>query len=502
MKVYLILFFCLISSLGRSQNRNSVWCFGDSAGIDFGSGVAMPISSGMDGRGSCVSIADSNGILLFYAATMRAYSQTTSHSTFVYDATNSVMLNGDSIVGRVWYQELVIVPNPAQDSTYYLFSISVTDGYGLCYSVIDMRLNGGLGAVTLKNIQLQTFEPVDGINTIKHGNGRDWWLLYRKSDASTFTSNNDWYKYLITPDNINVVQMQSIGQQNRTNAGHIGFSSNGEKLVFSNILNVLELYNFDRCTGLLSNPIIIETDPGMNPYSMIWGSAFSSDGSKLYVTTNNDTSYLFQYDLNAGNIAGSKDTLWATSFPQYTLGTLNLAPDDKIYLSNQYFNGFNTSYPYADTVYNMYNMNLSVIFSPDSLGAACNFQPHSFYLGGKRAYLGLPNNPNYQMEPLFGSLCDSLTSISELPSILSGTELFVYYASDWQTAFINVHKLKGSNYSIEVFDLLGKSIFRESGKIPSTYYTKNLNCSGFSNGMYIVNFVTDKERLVKRFVIR
>ncbi len=106
------------------------------------------------------------------------------------------------------------------------------------------------------------------------------------------------------------------------------------------------------------------------------------------------------------------------------------------------------------------------------------------------------------MEPLFGSLCDSLTSISELPSILSGTELFVYYASDWQTAFINVHKLKGSNYSIEVFDLLGKSIFRESGKIPSTYYTKNLNCSGFSNGMYIVNFVTDKERLVKRFVIR
>ncbi|MBK6640279.1 MAG: hypothetical protein IPG39_03130 [Bacteroidetes bacterium] len=42
------------------------------------------------------------------------------------------MLNGDSIFGQAWYQELVIVPNPANDSTYYLFSIGVAgNDFGL-----------------------------------------------------------------------------------------------------------------------------------------------------------------------------------------------------------------------------------------------------------------------------------------------------------------------------------------------------------------------------------
>ncbi|MBL0341878.1 MAG: hypothetical protein IPP71_13625 [Bacteroidetes bacterium] len=60
---------------------------------------------------------------------------------------------------------------------------------------------------------------------------------------------------------------------------------------------------------------------------------------------------------------------------------------------------YNFPYPYPD-IYNMYNMNLSVINQPDSLGATCDFQPYSFYLGGKRTYVGLPNNPDYELGPL------------------------------------------------------------------------------------------------------
>ena len=92
----------------------------------------------MDGRGSCASISNDNGALLFYTATMPEYFGPAGFETFVFDQNHSVMQNGDSIVGRAWYQELVIVPNPAMDSTYYLFSISVTENYGLVYSVIDM----------------------------------------------------------------------------------------------------------------------------------------------------------------------------------------------------------------------------------------------------------------------------------------------------------------------------------------------------------------------------
>ena len=52
-----------------SQNRNNIWCFGDSAGIDFNQTVAAPINTNLDTRGSCTSIADSTGNLLFYAST-------------------------------------------------------------------------------------------------------------------------------------------------------------------------------------------------------------------------------------------------------------------------------------------------------------------------------------------------------------------------------------------------------------------------------------------------
>ncbi|MBK8846993.1 MAG: hypothetical protein IPO27_10775 [Bacteroidetes bacterium] len=68
------------------------------------------------------------------------------------------------------------------------------------------------------------------------------------------------------------------------------------------------------------------------------------------------------------------------------------------------------SYPYQDSMRNYINENLSVINEPDSLGAKCDYQPFSFYLGGKRTYYGLPNNPNYELGPLLGSACDTLSA--------------------------------------------------------------------------------------------
>ncbi|MBL0073031.1 MAG: hypothetical protein IPP34_15015 [Bacteroidetes bacterium] len=56
-----IVFSIIACGTANAQKRNAIWCFGDSAAIDFSSGIASPISSGMDGRGSCASIADEGG---------------------------------------------------------------------------------------------------------------------------------------------------------------------------------------------------------------------------------------------------------------------------------------------------------------------------------------------------------------------------------------------------------------------------------------------------------
>ncbi|MEI2759643.1 MAG: T9SS type A sorting domain-containing protein [Bacteroidia bacterium] len=467
-------FFCF------SQNKNSVWCFGDSAGIDFGSGVPVTFQSGMDSRGSCVSISDNNGNLLFYAATMPYSGSNPAFSTIVFNSTNSIMANGDSIFGKGWYQELVIVPNPANDSTYYLFSIGSTTTFGLCYSIIDMRLNNGLGAVTVKNIQLQSFQQVDCLNAVKHGNGRDWWVLFRKA-GSLSNGNNDWYSYLITPDSIQNVSVQSIGSLNKTSGGH------------TNWIGLTELYDFDRCSGLLSNPVTIEPEalPSV-PYT--WSCALSPDASKLYVTTADDTTYLFQYNLNAPNITLSKDTLWTISSPQYAGGGLKLAPDNKIYMSSWYDNQIIFPYPYQDTVYNMYNMNLSVINQPDSLGSACDFQPYSFYLGGKRTYVGLPNNPDYELGALTGSICDTLTSVKEITEQnainIFPNPFFNKIAFQYQ---------QHSNTKIKeatIFNSTGEIVFEK--KVAQTLY--ELDLSFLPNGIYFLTIHTEKNTITKKLV--
>lgn len=76
----------------------------------------------------------------------------------------------------------------------------------------------------------------------------------------------------------------------------------------------------------------------------------------------------------------------------------------------------------------------------------------------------------------------------------------MFYHSGWQKVFINAKGLKGRTYTLQVFDVIGKLIFTEHGKLDSEYYTRDLPVQNFSNGLYIVSLQTEKEKLVKRFV--
>jgi hypothetical protein len=270
-------------------------------------------------------------------------------------------------------------------------------------------------------------------------------------------------------------------------------------MVFINLNGVIELFNFDRCTGQLSNSIPVDFGVLAPPEPFYWGCEFSFDGSKLYVSTNSDTSYLFQYNLNAPNISASKDTLFSISTIEYALGALKRGPDGKIYLSGWYNDGFNAPYPYADSVYNMYNMNLSVINQPDSLGSLCDFQPYSFNLGGKRTYLGLPNNPDYDLPALAGSPCDTLVSIGEAPHIQQAA-LNVFYHTAWKKAFINASNLKGKNGKLLVYDMQGKIIHQEPLRIQNGFFTRDLSMQGKAHGVYLVIVQTEKERITRKMV--
>ena len=502
--LFFVLVILLNSLAGYSQNRNNIWCFGDSSGIDFGT-IPNPVTfrSSVVSRGSCVSVADTTGNLIFYAFTSTFSSDS---STVVMNSTNQTLQNSQSIIGSSLYNELVIVPNPNMVDSYYLFCGSVTDPIpkGFFYSKIDMTQNGGLGAVVQKNVRLNSFRNGDCVTAIKHGNGKDWWVFSKYSNINGTTFNR-FYTYLITQDSVHTPLVQNFNNATDGDFQRIIFNSDGTKFMQINALGLIQEFNFDRCTGIISNPTIIfpELPVGIHGKNF-WTGAYSADDSKFYAATQifsvsiNPTSRLFQFDLTAPNIAASIDTLWEIQYPAQC-GTLRLAPDNKIYFSTFYDFGF-PGYPYPDTAYNQYNSNLSVINFPDSAGSACGFVPHGFSLGGYRAYYGLPNNPKYDLGPLVGSGCDTITSNSEA-HYDSATNLFVFNDSEWDIAFVNAKNLKGKTGILICYDIQGREIFKEPLQTTNGYYTKDLATHSFSKGMYMVQLITDKEKLSKKFVV-
>lgn len=457
-KVLILLLLVPIVTIAQKQTFN--WCFGDSAGIDFNNVSAPQIfGSGMNARGSCATVSDSSGSLLFYASTPypSLWLSGVIRPGAIINKQHQLMPNGDTIVGRSWYHELVIVPKPGNDSIYYVFSVGVTSIYGLYYSVVDMKANGGLGAVIQKNVMVMPDEQADCISAVKHGNGRDWWVVGRRLQHSQLIWNNEYYVVLITQSGVSAPAFQTIGSLNKTGFGRISFSPSGDTLLFTNAGQVIEYFQFDRCTGVLSNPVTIR--PIATTYSeWTWSNEFSSDGRFIYTSTSKDTTQLFQYDLQSPNPLATRTTLYQSNFPRYAGGDVKRGPDGKIYFSIAYVNT-GVSYPYPDTVYNNYNMNLSVINAPDSLGAACNFQPYSFYLGGKRTYYGLPNNPDYFLGPKIGSPCDTITAISEASEIPVISN--IYPNPGHGPVTINYFLSNGKQGKLQLYNALGELVYEQ-----------------------------------------
>ena len=271
-------------------------------------------------------------------------------------------------------------------------------------------------------------------------------------------ADNTFYKYLVDTSGVAIVDTQNIGSTASTNTIRLNFSKTGTNLSTLNYGGVTDIFDFDRCTGQLSNYHMIKnfTFP---PIAEFWGSEFSANGRFLYITTSGyyNAAYLIQVDLLNPLLYAAADTIDSITGLESPGGQLKRGPDDKIYWSCAWIDSLgNWNYPYPNTPasFNMYNMNLSVINSPDSLGAACNFTPYSFYLGGARTYWGLPNNPDYDLGPLKGSACDTLqwVNLTPSPSPKERGAIQCTYIAAWEKLFVNAHGLQGKNVTVSIYD--------------------------------------------------
>ena len=409
--IRLILFYaCIIlCSILVGQNHDYVWTFGYHGGgghpdfrgtnLDFklDTPTTFPILRDMWIGGTNASICDKKGNLLAFTNGMT-----------VWGMNNEPLINGDSISpGEVfndyypkgypiWYGAFFLPRE--KDSTFFLVHSGASyDGFfnnfhSIYTSIVDFSLLKGRGQIYRKN-NLITSGKFEAVSACRHGNGNDWWILVPKN----ISFGNEKNLFLLSNDSINFSHQQKIGFRSlKPDSGGLknGFSPDGSMYVQMDAFFGIQLFDFDRCTGELSNLRTHRFD-----HTDAWYAGnfeFSPNSRFLYFNSNSRIMQIDLWEEEFGN--GQVDTvasydgfiyenLWHATFNNQQLG-----PDGKIYIS------CSTTAPF-----------LHVIHEPNKKGLACNVEQRAIKLAGYHRR-SLPYFPNYRLGALNGVGCDSIVS--------------------------------------------------------------------------------------------
>ncbi len=329
-----------------------------------------------------------------------------SNGCSVYNKLGEIMKGGDTINGPVngyWltfcdlgYKDIMgiyPIPNPSDTNQIYLIhqkrDLSQAGTYALQYSLIDMGKEGGLGAVVKKD-QVLVQGDLERSAAIRHGNGRDWWIVIPDNFSPIFN------KFILSDKGVSdrFEQFETSKTTDSTEMNQvIRFTPDGSKLVRYHHRLGVWIYDFDRCTGILSNPIYIKFTPiPLNKYHG-FDFAISPNSRYLYVVLD-DFTKLVQYDMASSQVDMTGDTVAVYdgfySYSQPTVfGSMNLSPDGKIYIT-----------PGGCPL-------MHVINNPDLPGAACNVVQRGIQLPTWN-YFSMPYFPNYRLYDLPASPCDTL----------------------------------------------------------------------------------------------
>ena len=390
-KLVFAIFFVTLSFIGFSQ-ENNIWYFGNKAGIDFNptpNGV-LPVSlanSEMTASEGTASICNKQGSLLFY-----------TNGVTIYNRNHQVMQNGDNLKGHLSaVQSSLIIPVPGNPNIYYVFTTDAIENdfeNGYRYSIVDMTLAGGLGAVTTKNVLISA-SCTERMVAARHADGTSVWLILNNNNSNIFQAWLFTCAGLATSPVISTVG-DVMNQNLFVNSGSMKISPDGKMLcqthfatVGPNSINFAQLFDFNNQTGLISNPRKLTL-----PNTQVIGSEFSPDSKLLYLVAP-FTKEIFQLEATLATPDDIVNSRTRIPVPNTTYYGIQLGPDGKIYFAQS------SSY-------------LSVISKPNVKGLGCNFQKDKIDLAPGFSVLGLPNFINdLSVNPLNGfdySISDTCTA--------------------------------------------------------------------------------------------
>lgn len=434
-----------VAFLAAQPKHNYIWMLGGQATdtvfklggcrLDFNQQPVRITQIKINGESSASyqTMSDEQGRLLYY-----------TNGCHIYNTDYEIMEGGDTLNAGYpynWYCGKGVgyaghglsLPYPGKSGVYTYLHTKVQDsGYyhDLNQTVIDMNVNGGKGRVISKNVLVLSDSLCPIPAAVRHANGRDWWIVMVRYAPAT----NGFHLLLLTPEGI-----QYMGKQRPYNAittleGH--FSPDGTKFCYGAYPPGVGVLDFDRGTGILSNPRL--WNPPFDSVSTTSRAVATSPNSKyLYVTTG---ARLYQHDLTAPDIEKSGEIIYElhkSGEPmRHNMMFMQLAPDGRIFVM-----------PFAQT------LKMHVIHEPDKKGKACRFEPNGITLP-VRNWIYLPLFPNYRLGALSGSPYDTLYKAPE-----KGIRVSPNPAD--QRVQVEIASLEGDPY-FELFDALGRLVYSEN----------------------------------------
>lgn len=435
-KIIFLLFLITLYSYSNAQFNNN-WYIGVNAGLNFSTATPSVLTNGKSPSNDYTStMSDASGNLLFY-----------SDGITVWDKNQNVMPNGTGLIGSYTGGACaLIVPIPCSNKKYVIFHTTDFSNPGyLNYTVIDMNLNSGLGDVVTsqKNISLGSgwteklcayYNPaINAYWVVTHKWMSDQFVSF-KVDATTIATTS------VVTSIGSVHSCGSVGGAHDA-MGQLTISPDGTKLANGlTCQDKFEIFDFDINTGVLSNSILITPNTGN-----AWGTAFSPDNKKLY-TSSIFGADIFQYDISTYNstaINASKTSVYTTGATGYNFGYIELGPNGKLYIVRP-----NTNF-------------LSVINSPNSLGAACNFSFAGQSMGAVTLKWGISriaynigvSNGNFSLTASSASAtCNGISngSATVMPTN-PGVYNYTWMPGSYSTSIVT--GLPAGNYTVTVSDV-------------------------------------------------
>ncbi len=458
--VFLQITKCVYGQYNKQDNflkANSVWAFGYRSGYDFNQRLAFETE--VKSVLASASVADTLGRLLFYIG-----------SDTIYNANHLPMLNGTGILPNMpkkyGQHELGVLIVPMIDSTnkYFVFTKGVFDNANsqppLSYSVVDMTLDNGLGAVdsARKNVPLDTLHVLQDPIIAVPGDNCDIWVVthtdnyYRNpSDTPRFKT---WHitaygieqQPVYSP--VNPLIRDLLAQYHFSKPRIVGYGA-GNMAVSPDRKKIAMTTRGDYFTGIIYgrfDPVYgivddFRTLKGTQEDGTR-GVCFSPDASKLYFTS---LSAIEQFDVSSNNefiMNNKKRTIHvkvgefaAWSKILFGMSALKLYNDTIYGLSNTNIlpGDFANRSSWLYTQY--HSKSLLRINRPNESGSASDFEDKALLLHQRsEAFQSLPNEVVYPVifytrVNHYDTMCLSQEGLFE-PSFLKVAEGFNHYVWD------------------------------------------------------------------------